>query len=73
MKKKKYYDGPGGVFYNPTDDSIFIVTPSTCGGRMWNMLTEEDLGGIYKLETRDKIWKRCALTKVEESIRLGDL
>lgn len=71
----KYYDGPGGVFYDDRNDKIFTLTPRT---EMIVKIREGSfaiVGRYYDYRSLTAKIKKTAITDLEAAgvIRLGDL
>jgi hypothetical protein len=72
----KYYDGPGGIFYDAVNDSIFVLERQC--GYIGNRRTHERLGGMYDAwysRAKKPTYRNTAIAPLPEGevIRLADL
>ena len=73
MKKKKYYNGPGGVFYNQRINYMFILQETPMS--IYDIKKNKIVGKIYNIETLEGKWKSIGICGIDGKnvFRLGDL
>lgn len=71
MSRKKYWQGPAGVFYNPKSDEIFIIE-FNCA-RLYDWKRNKDIAPMFEYSARGMHYKNVAVIMAKHAIRLGDL
>lgn len=67
----KYWNGPSGVYYEPTRDSIFTI--EFTGARLYDYKRNKDMGGMFEFRELGRHSKSVAIIMSKHAVRIGDV